>query len=83
MNEDKIIEKIVDNTTRLDRIEEDVAQIKEKVKMLDSVVSSLDEIKGMFKKQDTEQTANVHAIRRHEKRIGRLEDVHDLSHSVA
>ncbi len=82
MNEDKVIEKIVDNASRLDRIEVDVAQIKEKVNMIDTVIDSLDEIKGMLNKNDIEQTANVHALSRHGKRIERLEDIHHLSHSI-
>jgi len=83
MNEEKIIEEIVDNTSRLHKIEEDVEYIKEKINTFDVIVNSLDEIKGMLKKNDIEQTSNVHAIKRHEKRIERLEEIHNLSHSIA
>ena len=79
MNEDKIIEKILDNTARLDRIEEKMGKLDRLATAMDFVIGTLDEIKGMFKKQDTEQAATKHALSRHEKRIERLENKHGLA----
>lgn len=77
MNEDNIIEKIVDNTSRLDRIEEDVHAIKEKMDMFDTVLQDQDQIIKILTNMQTEMAATNHDITRHEDRIATLE--HDVS----
>ncbi len=96
MNEDQIIEKLEafektqDNVlikiVNLEEKIDEIPNILSKLDILDTnvnnIVSTLDEIKGMFQKQDLEQTATTHALHRHEQRIERLEDVHNLAHTI-
>ena len=69
MNEDKIITMLIDHEERLDRIEKNMATKEDLGEMSDT----LDTILKLVQRTDQEVTMVSHGMKRHEKRIEKLE----------
>ncbi|PIR76433.1 MAG: hypothetical protein COU32_02190 [Candidatus Magasanikbacteria bacterium CG10_big_fil_rev_8_21_14_0_10_42_10] len=83
MNEDLMIKKLISLEEKVDNLEKNMGKVVVKVNNLDVITESLDEIKEMLTKKDIEQTATIHALKRHEKRIEILEKHNNIQTHTA